>query len=158
MNVLDLENMKDSFPKKFQFLENIENSESPLVEVKDTSFESLQDDDGEIMLRDDATYLITGGLNGFGLSTAKWLVARGARYLVLMGRSGASTTEAKDTIDSMEKNGVHVMVAKVDVSSREEVSNAFSDLRKNMPELKGIFHSANVYHDAMLLQMDIARL
>ena len=156
MNVLDLENMKDSFPKKFQFLENIENSESPLVEVKDTSLKAVQDDDGEIMLRDDATYLITGGLNGFGLSTAKWLVARGARYLVLMGRSGASTTEAKDTIDSMEKNGVHVMVAKVDVSSREEVSNAFSDLRKNMPELKGIFHSANVYHDAMLLQMDIA--
>jgi len=127
-----------------------------LVEVKETSLQALQNDDGEIMLRDDATYLITGGLNGFGLSTAKWLVARGARYLVLMGRSGASTTEAKDTIDSMEKNGVHVMVARVDVSCREEVSNAFSDIRNNMPELKGIFHSANVYHDAMLLQMDIA--
>jgi len=42
MNVLDLENMKDSFPKKFQFLENIENSESPLVEVKDTSLKAYR--------------------------------------------------------------------------------------------------------------------
>ncbi|MBV9066417.1 MAG: acyltransferase domain-containing protein, partial [Methylobacteriaceae bacterium] len=33
----------------------------------------------------DKTILITGGLGGFGLETARWLVDRGARHLVLIG-------------------------------------------------------------------------
>ena len=36
----------------------------------------------------DATYVIAGGLEGFGLVLARWLVRRGARHLVLVGRGG----------------------------------------------------------------------
>src|SRR5207245_2356016 len=36
----------------------------------------------------DGTYLITGGFGSLGLETAKWLVAQGARSLVLAGRRG----------------------------------------------------------------------
>lgn len=36
--------------------------------------------------RDDRTYLITGGLGGFGLALAVWLVGRGARKLVLSSK------------------------------------------------------------------------
>src|SRR5690606_37522865 len=32
----------------------------------------------------DATYLITGGLSGFGLRTAQWLADKGARHLALV--------------------------------------------------------------------------
>ncbi|MCY1057569.1 type I polyketide synthase [Nannocystis sp. SCPEA4] len=39
-----------------------------------------------LALRPDATYLITGGLGGVGLQLARWLVDRGARHLVLLGR------------------------------------------------------------------------
>ena len=38
-------------------------------------------------VRDDGTYLVTGGLGGFGLAVAHWLVARGARALA--GRAAA---------------------------------------------------------------------
>ncbi len=37
----------------------------------------------------DATYLVTGGLGGLGLEVARWLVERGARALVLVGRQRA---------------------------------------------------------------------
>ena len=40
-------------------------------------------------LREDGTYLVTGGLGGLGLKLARWLADRGARHLVLLGRSGA---------------------------------------------------------------------
>src|SRR5262249_18457862 len=40
--------------------------------------------------RTDGTYLITGGLGGLGISFAEWMVGRGARHLVLVGRSGPS--------------------------------------------------------------------
>jgi hypothetical protein len=36
------------------------------------------------LFREDATYLITGGLGGFGLATAQWMVREGVRSLVLM--------------------------------------------------------------------------
>lgn len=37
------------------------------------------------------TYIITGGLGGFGLELSKWLIERGAKYLVLTSRSGIKT-------------------------------------------------------------------
>ena len=33
-------------------------------------------------------YIITGGLGGFGLELAQWLIGRGATKLVLTSRSG----------------------------------------------------------------------
>ena len=38
-------------------------------------------------LDSEATYLITGGLGALGLIVARWMVERGARHLVLVGRS-----------------------------------------------------------------------
>ena len=37
------------------------------------------------------SYIITGGLGGFGLELAHWLVDRGARSLILTSRSGVRT-------------------------------------------------------------------
>lgn len=37
------------------------------------------------------SYIITGGLGGFGLELARWLVLRGAQRLVLTSRSGVRT-------------------------------------------------------------------
>mgnify|MGYP000287641905 CR=1 FL=1 len=43
--------------------------------------------DGAVLqLRDDATYLVTGGLGSIGLEIAGYLAARGARNLVLTSR------------------------------------------------------------------------
>lgn len=37
------------------------------------------------------SYIITGGLGGFGLELADWLVLRGVKNLVLVSRSGVKT-------------------------------------------------------------------
>ncbi len=158
MTLLDVENLKGTFPKNFQVVESAENKQKSVVEITNTSSEILQEIDGDIKIHDNMTYLVTGGLNGFGLSTAKWLVAKGAKHLVLMGRSGASSVAARDALDSMKQNSIQVMIAKADVANQEQVSGALADMRQNMPELKGIIHSANVYHDTMLLKMDYASL
>ena len=39
------------------------------------------------------SYIITGGLGGFGLELAHWLTERGARKLVLTSRSGIRNGE-----------------------------------------------------------------
>lgn len=40
------------------------------------------------------SYVIAGGLGGFGLELAQWLVLRGAQKLVLTSRSGIRTGKA----------------------------------------------------------------
>ena len=56
----------------------------------------------------DASYLVTGGLGGFGLRTAKWLADKGARNLVLISRSGPESNEAKAAIAHLNRQGVKV--------------------------------------------------
>ena len=50
--------------------------------------------------RADGTYLITGGLGGIGLATARWLVERGARHLLLLGRTALPPRQAWQSLDA----------------------------------------------------------
>ena len=45
------------------------------------------------LYRPDRTYIITGGLGGFGLALAEWLVHKGARSLMLTSKRGLRTGE-----------------------------------------------------------------
>lgn len=54
------------------------------------------------VFRKDRSYLVTGGLAGFGLQTAAVLVEQGARHLVLVSRSGAPADSNRSLIDGMQ--------------------------------------------------------
>ncbi|MEO7275590.1 MAG: SDR family NAD(P)-dependent oxidoreductase [Vicinamibacterales bacterium] len=105
-----------------------------------------------------ATYLVTGGLSGFGLAIAQWLVRQGARHLVLVGRRGAATPEAQEAVRRMTSLGVRVRVAAADVTEADAVRRLVEDIQHTMPPLRGIFHAAMVLEDAYLLQLDAAKL
>ena len=105
--------------------------------------------DRGVSLREDATYLVTGGLGGLGLKVAHWLADRGARHLVLVGRSGASP-QAQTQLAELEKTGVRVAVRRCDVGNREAVAGLLSDIRATMPPLRGIFHLAGLLDDGVL--------
>src|SRR3954453_14617544 len=111
-----------------------------------------------LALRDDGTYLITGGLGGFGLEVAQWLADNGARHLVLMGRSGVSSHEAEAAIGAMREAGVDVVVARADVTHEEQVAGVLAGIRQSMPPLRGLVHAAMVLDDALLPQLDEERM
>jgi NAD(P)-dependent dehydrogenase (short-subunit alcohol dehydrogenase family)/acyl carrier protein len=106
-------------------------------------------DERPFWLGEDETHLITGGLGGLGLLTARWLADHGARNLVLVGRSGVSE-EAKPILEELKQGGVRVEVRSCDVSDREEVSCLLDGIRAELPPLKGIFHLAGVLDDGIL--------
>lgn len=103
------------------------------------------------------TYLITGGLGGFGLAVAKWLVEHGARYLVLMGRSGALSPTANSAIEAMKQAGAEVIVAKADVTDSEQLQRVLSEIPPHAP-LRGIIHGAMVLDDALVVQLNSERM
>jgi acyl transferase domain-containing protein/acyl-CoA synthetase (AMP-forming)/AMP-acid ligase II/acyl carrier protein len=104
----------------------------------------------KVVLRLDGTYLITGGLGALGLSVAQWMVERGAKQLVLIGRRIASS-EAQETLRQLEQKGAKILVVQADVSEREDVSRLLEEVKNSMPPLRGIVHAAGVLQDGMLL-------
>ena len=109
-------------------------------------------------IKADGAYLITGGLGGFGRVLAEWLVAAGARHLVLSSRSGASTPEGVAFVASLEARGIETKVLKADIGSPKDVKALISELRAAKTPLKGIFHLAMVIDDAPLSALTAERL
>src|SRR5690606_19959663 len=56
------------------------------------------------------TYLITGGLSGFGAVTARHLARRGVRRLALVSRRGADTPGAPELLEELRGLGAEVAV------------------------------------------------
>src|SRR5690606_26018619 len=100
-----------------------------------------------------ATYLIVGGTAGLGLETARWLIERGARNLVLMARREPSA-DARSVIQAMEEQGARVLVVQGDVSRADDVRRVLDAIRASMPPLRGIIQSAGVLEDRALLRQD----
>ncbi|HWW22092.1 MAG TPA: SDR family NAD(P)-dependent oxidoreductase [Steroidobacteraceae bacterium] len=105
-----------------------------------------------------ATYLITGGISGFGLRTAEWLADRGARSLVLLGRRGAGADEAQTVIARLERHGVHVAAWACDVTDRLALHDALERIARELPPLRGVVHAATVIDDALIREMSEAQL
>jgi myxalamid-type polyketide synthase MxaE and MxaD len=107
---------------------------------------------GDLALRADGTYVITGGLGGLGLSVARWMVAKGARHLVLVGRSEPGTS-AREEITAMEREGAEVRTMRVDVSRTADVDALFAHIGARMPPVRGVVHAAAALEDRTLQEM-----
>jgi NADPH:quinone reductase-like Zn-dependent oxidoreductase/thioesterase domain-containing protein/acyl carrier protein len=112
---------------------------------------------GAIVFSPRGSYLITGGLGGFGLAVAKWLVENGARNVALTGRSGASSREAKRAIAKMRRQGAKVLVVKADVTDQGQVARVLDQVKCRLGPLRGVFHAAMVLDDGLLTQLSDER-
>jgi phthiocerol/phenolphthiocerol synthesis type-I polyketide synthase C len=111
----------------------------------------------QLTISSQGTHLITGGFGGFGVATAKWLVERGARHLVLVGRSGPATEEAKSVLREFAAHGVEVVAESCDVADLRAVEKLFAKLHTTMPNVVGVIHAAMVLDDAIIANLDADR-
>jgi acyl transferase domain-containing protein/surfactin synthase thioesterase subunit/aryl carrier-like protein len=104
-------------------------------------------------VRGDATYLVTGGLGMLGRSVAKWLIRKGAKHLVVVGRS-ASAKAAEDVFGPAETSGAAIRVVAADISRDEDVRRLMQTIGDALTPLRGVVQSAGVLDDGILAQMD----
>ncbi|MEM1068261.1 MAG: SDR family NAD(P)-dependent oxidoreductase [Planctomycetota bacterium] len=107
-----------------------------------------------IQFRGDATYWIAGGLGGFGLQIARWMADHGAGHLVLSGRSKNPSAEAQSVINEITAGGTGVTVMPADITKAEQVRNVLNAIDGGLPELRGVFHTAMVLEDRLLVDLD----
>lgn len=93
------------------------------------------------------THVIIGGTGGLGRSMAKWMVAHGARHIVLVSRSGGNDKKVKKVIrESAQQHGATVVVKTCDVASEQAVQLLVSQCAATMPAICGVVHAAMVLH------------
>lgn len=109
-----------------------------------------------LALRGDRTYLVTGGTGGMGLKVARWLGEKGARHLVLTGRSGATRVPA-DELAAVEASGARVTVRAADAANPQQMRAVFTEIEQAMPPLAGVIHVAGIFDDRVLMGHDWAR-
>ncbi|HET9627240.1 MAG TPA: SDR family NAD(P)-dependent oxidoreductase, partial [Kofleriaceae bacterium] len=104
----------------------------------------------------DATYVITGGLGALGLLFAAWLVSRGARAIVLLGRRAPAPIVASRITDLRQH--ARVIVEQVDVADPDALAATLARVRASLPPVRGVIHAAAVLDDGALLEMSRERL
>jgi acyl transferase domain-containing protein len=102
-----------------------------------------------IEIRNDRTYLVTGGLHGLGLRVARWLVQRGARHVVLMGRR-APDAAASQEIAALRNSHAQVEVHQGDVADEGAMTSLLGRLRSAAEPLAGVVHAAGALDDGVL--------
>ncbi len=106
----------------------------------------------------DKVHLITGGFGGFGLETARWLAAKGARNIMLVGRSGAASPAAREALASLAAQGVRVRAEALDIADKAAVNRLFCRFGKELPMLGGVIHAAMVLEDGMIANLTAEKL
>ncbi|MGW0177994.1 type I polyketide synthase [Nocardia sp. NPDC003345] len=112
----------------------------------------------ELEIDPDGTYLITGGFGGFGMATGTWLVSKGARRLVLIGRSGASTPAARQQLAAWRAAEVTVLEERADITDVAAVTAVVSRAHDPRYPLRGVFHAAGAVADNRVEHMDAGQL
>ena len=107
----------------------------------------------------DMTYVITGGLGGFGLELAEWLVGRGAQYLILTSRTGTLTPYRRRKLQILDKKGVKVCeVSTLDVSDEKQAFGLVEMAADLSPGgIGGVFHLAVVLRDCLFENQSVKR-
>ncbi|OXR41482.1 Phthiocerol synthesis polyketide synthase type I PpsC [Nocardia cerradoensis] len=112
----------------------------------------------DVEISDTATYLITGGFGGFGLAIGRWLTLRGARRLVLAGRRGVTTEEARRQLEAWRAIGIEIVEELLDVTDSGAVADAVARIHTADRPLRGVFHAAGAVADNNLAKMELGQL
>ncbi len=115
--------------------------------------------DAAFAARGDRSYVVTGGLGGFGLAAAQWLVAAGARHIALLSRRDAASEAAAAAVQSLlERGAITARAFACDVGELEALGTTLQAIRDTMPPIGGVIHAAMVSDDGLVAGLDAERI
>ncbi|MEU5694390.1 amino acid adenylation domain-containing protein [Actinosynnema sp. NPDC020468] len=123
-----------------------------------------------LRLREDGAYLVTGAFGALGRLLCRTLAARGARRLILVGRTRlperawwsmldreTPVGQAVRFVRDLEAHGAQVVLAPVDVTDERAFAGWLADYRRDHGRpIRGAFHLAGHVRDTLVPEMDRA--
>ena len=100
------------------------------------------------------TIVVVGGVQGFGLATAHWLAAQGARHLALISRRGLATPGAEATLRDLAARGATATLHACDATDAESLGRVLQSIRATAPPIRGVVHAAAVAGDGAAARLD----
>ncbi|KIX02947.1 uncharacterized protein Z518_06497 [Rhinocladiella mackenziei CBS 650.93] len=100
-------------------------------------------------LQKEASYVLVGGLGGFGRHLARLLVDHGARHMVFLSRSALMAANAQAVVDEIAARGVITKVFVCDISDETTLSKVVEQCRNEMPPIRGVIQSTAVDNDSL---------
>lgn len=100
----------------------------------------------------DKTYWLVGLTGGLGLSICRWMIDRGAEYIVMTSRNPKIEPSWLDEVEAL---GATVQVFANDITDRNAVLDAYQTICTTMPPIAGVAQGAMVLQDMMFADMDL---
>lgn len=105
-------------------------------------------------LKSDRSYMVVGGIRGFGFEVAKWMAYSGAKTIVLVARSKPSESKLSEVSQLMSLTGANIILHQADASS-SECMKALQQRLYTLPSVAGIVHTAMVLKDELIPSLNI---
>ncbi|MEO1616255.1 MAG: SDR family NAD(P)-dependent oxidoreductase [Planctomycetota bacterium] len=138
----------------FRFMQQAQHIGKVVVDFQASLTDVFLGESDPFRAKADRSYWIAGGLGGFGFRVAQWLAERGAKHLVLGGRSGRVNADSMPALDRLREQGVDVKILPVDLTDAVSVTRAAEQIEREGPALAGVFHTAMVLEDRLIADLD----
>ena len=93
-------------------------------------------------LKENAAYVMAGGLGGIGRSCARWMAKQGARNFIFISSSGNITSAVSELVRDLQFDECKVEIIRCDVSNKEKLRAVLEECQKTMPPIKGVIQGA----------------
>ncbi|OOQ88785.1 fatty acid synthase [Penicillium brasilianum] len=104
----------------------------------------------------DASYVLAGGLGGLGRSLARWMVARGAKSLVFLSRSGLVSPSVAEMLEDVKEAGCNARIFICDVANADHVKSVIEECAASLPPIKGCIQCSMTLRDGAFASMSMS--
>ena len=158
---------KENIEEAFRFMGSGKHIGKVLIKVDDDADDSHSSNNQGIcsppkilatqqtLFHPNKSYIITGGLGGFGLELSQWMVSRGAKNLILVSRKGIKDNYQSVFLERLksESVGVSITISTDDTTTESGVIDLLNSAEKTCP-VGGIFNLSMVLADATLAKQN----
>ncbi|WP_413207805.1 SDR family NAD(P)-dependent oxidoreductase [Rhodospirillum sp. A1_3_36] len=110
---------------------------------------------GKPRFRRSRTYMVTGGLGGFGRYLVLWLARSGAGRILVTSRAAASQAQMAPLVRAVAALGGELTVAQLDLLDEGAVRNVMGGITASDQPLAGVFHWAGMIRDRSAREMTL---
>nr|QCW07586.1 fatty acid synthase 6 [Blattella germanica] len=142
--------------KAFRYVMDTESSKKVIIKIHEETKHSISEPERKLIsaipklfVDPEKMYVLAGGLGGFGMELAHWLIQRGARKLALTSRRGVTMGYKSLRIRRWRENGITIITSTEDVTTEYGAEKLLNKCGK-LGSIGGIFILSMVLKDALL--------